>query len=413
MKRILLILIPAILIVFLLVFKLFVTKNIAEKNKTEGISLYDSSKYELASEKFMQSLHWQKSDTEAQLYLAKSFFYLNELVKSDSLCDVLIPIYNNADIYNLKGKVAAGMNQHTEAISFYNTAIEKDPEFFYAYHNRGISYASMGEYKKAITDYELAKELNSSADVLLKSVEARTQLMDYKGAIEDYNKILENDANNTEILYGRGRLKFVINDLEGAITDFTQVISLAPQNGEAYYYRGVSYAKQKDFNSAKTDLLKAKENKSNIEKSSYNLAKIYFEEQNKKQAQKELKNIDFETIDNQLKVDILQLQVSFAFSESNFTQANNMLNQALEINPEKYELYYYRAITHEKLKTFAQGIDDLTVCIKNKAMLKESHYVRGILYINIRNTPAACSDFKISANMGHEHARVLLNKHCS
>ena len=45
-------------------------------------------------------------------------------------------------------------------IEYYTKAIELNPEYTYAYYNRGIAYNDLGQYQKAIDDYTKAIELN-------------------------------------------------------------------------------------------------------------------------------------------------------------------------------------------------------------------------------------------------------------
>jgi len=47
-----------------------------------------------------------------------------------------------------------------EQIRYYTEAIELEPEFVYAYNNRGNSYGDLGQHERAIEDYDKAIELN-------------------------------------------------------------------------------------------------------------------------------------------------------------------------------------------------------------------------------------------------------------
>jgi regulator of sirC expression with transglutaminase-like and TPR domain len=49
------------------------------------------------------------------------------------------------------------LNQHKQD---YNQAIELDPEYTYAFNNRGLAYADLKQFEKAIQDYDQAIELN-------------------------------------------------------------------------------------------------------------------------------------------------------------------------------------------------------------------------------------------------------------
>ena len=46
------------------------------------------------------------------------------------------------------------------SIEGFDKAIELDPDYAAAYHNRGISYSDLGQYQRSIEDYDKAIELD-------------------------------------------------------------------------------------------------------------------------------------------------------------------------------------------------------------------------------------------------------------
>jgi len=52
----------------------------------------------------------------------------------------------------------ADQRQHDKAIDMYNRAIELDPNYADAYHNRALEYSKKGNYKQAIPDFSKAIE---------------------------------------------------------------------------------------------------------------------------------------------------------------------------------------------------------------------------------------------------------------
>ncbi len=54
-------------------------------------------------------------------------------------------------------RIRAGRQE--EAIALYTKAIDADPQFAEAYHNRGLSYAEMYDFKNAESDLAKVKEL--------------------------------------------------------------------------------------------------------------------------------------------------------------------------------------------------------------------------------------------------------------
>ncbi|MBM4325899.1 MAG: tetratricopeptide repeat protein [Deltaproteobacteria bacterium] len=62
--------------------------------------------------------------------------------------------------YYEQGEFALRVQKWDRAIELFTKTIEKNPQFFVAYHNRAIAYSKKGEYDKSIADLKKAVELN-------------------------------------------------------------------------------------------------------------------------------------------------------------------------------------------------------------------------------------------------------------
>lgn len=135
------------------------------------------------------------------------------------------PPIETAETYFSRGVESSQKGDFRKAISDYNKAIDVNPEFVVAYLNRGYSYSRMGELDKAIADYTRAIELNP------------------RYAIAYHN---------------RGFVYRKIGDYDRAILDFTKAIEIDPKYASAYYYRGQIYHYKKEYEMAWEDIKKAK-----------------------------------------------------------------------------------------------------------------------------------------------------------
>ena len=66
------------------------------------------------------------------------------------------------------------------------------------------------------------------------------QMQDYKGAIKDFDVLIELEPWNYFHFLLRGLCKHMINEQENAIKDFDQSISMYPNAIETYYFRGIA-----------------------------------------------------------------------------------------------------------------------------------------------------------------------------
>lgn len=69
---------------------------------------------------------------------------------------------DSAAYVRAKARTLMQLERYEEALRWFNRAVEMQPFFGGTYANRGILYDRMGEYQKAIDDYEKALELDES-----------------------------------------------------------------------------------------------------------------------------------------------------------------------------------------------------------------------------------------------------------
>ena len=58
--------------------------------------------------------------------------------------------------------------------------------------------------------------------IYIKIINAKHNLGDYRGIIQDYNKIIELDPENVDAYIKRGKLKYDLGDKEGACLDWSK-----------------------------------------------------------------------------------------------------------------------------------------------------------------------------------------------
>jgi tetratricopeptide (TPR) repeat protein len=132
-----------------------------------------------------------------------------------------------AEVYFNRGVDSSQKGDFKKAISDFNKAIDVNPEFVVAYLNRGFSYSRMGEFDKAIADYTRAIELNPRYAVAYHNRGFVYRRMGaYDKAIVDYTKAIEIDPKYALAYYNRGRAYYDNGDYEKAWEDIKKARSL-------------------------------------------------------------------------------------------------------------------------------------------------------------------------------------------
>ena len=98
----------------------------------------------------------------------------------------------------------------------------------------------------------------------------------YEEAIESLNQALTKDKNNTDYLLKRGEAKFLTGKGILAIQDFNKVVQIDSENSMAYAFRSAIYVDLKDYKGAISDCQKAIELDPNNELAYVRMGDAYF-----------------------------------------------------------------------------------------------------------------------------------------
>jgi len=192
------------------------------------------------------------------------------------LSEIKVNSLNKAVILDLTGKIYLKRMDYQNAINAFSEAIEENPQFSIAYHNRGICYKLIGELDKAEADLKQAINLNDNISLFyftyakLNEKQDRNQLAmnNYSKAIEldnDYQEALVNYSQLVKVLgdYDTGlnlikeaidknenvdqnrfflaNLHFVYGDFHQAINEYENFLDSYPNDEEALYNLGLSH----------------------------------------------------------------------------------------------------------------------------------------------------------------------------
>jgi len=179
-----------------------------------------------------------------------------------------------------------------KAIEAYSKAIEINPNYSYAYCDRGVMYQQLGKNDLAIDDYNKAILVDDKN--IYAYYNRASQYSDKQKAMEEYNKVISINPNFAEAYVQRGIIYFnqkkyslaldelnkalILNPdinqadvvhtycgdaLSGeklytlAIASYTKAIELNPKNASAYIGRGYAYSDSHQYELALKDFLNA------------------------------------------------------------------------------------------------------------------------------------------------------------
>lgn len=180
---------------------------------------------------------------------------------------------NHADIFNYLGLIETKLKNYKKAFVYIDSALKLDPREPHYYVNRGIIKEHVMDTAGAIADYQSALRIDPSDGsaihnmaVIKRSRGEQTEserLLDdaitqspslpypyaarayyrlnhknFRGALDDYDKVLQIDKNDEESWLYRGMVKEKLKDDDGAFVDYTEAITLKNEYARAWLTRG-------------------------------------------------------------------------------------------------------------------------------------------------------------------------------
>jgi len=146
-----------------------------------------------------------------------------------------------------------------EAINYYSRGIQFKKDDYRPYlYLAPLRYQVM-DFSGAIKDYDqLISNILLPSDELKNAYHGRGlcrgRLNDLKGALDDFNHTLALDSLFSKAFSDRGVIKARMNDISGALADFNTAIRLSPADYNSYHNRAGIWAGQGKLKEALADL---------------------------------------------------------------------------------------------------------------------------------------------------------------
>jgi tetratricopeptide (TPR) repeat protein len=97
--------------------------------------------------------------------------------------------------------------------------------------------------------------------------------------------------------------------------------------------------------------------------------------------------------------------------QSRFEEASELFLEAIDINPQNFEAYYYHGNCLANNREYRKAIDDFTKAIEINKNYAEAYANRGYMKSYLQDKEGACDDWKIAESLGMESMSDL-TRHC-
>jgi len=261
-----------------------------------------------------------------------------------------------AEFYTRRGMIYADKGYREHALSDFNMALELNPECTSAYDKRGALYMSQKEPEKALADLNKVVELAPhNAEYLYHRGILRHLQRDASKALNDYAKALELDSTNAEIYESRGKVYTLQKNLEASLADFNKALELDPTRAESYYQRGLIYQYKNNLAMAIVDLDTAVElDPENVSIRDHR-AQVYIQLDDLEKALDDANRL----VEKQpINPGAYNNRGYIYYLQKEYAKALDEYNKALKLDPNFIHAYGNRGKTYLELALFKQAIED-------------------------------------------------------
>jgi tetratricopeptide (TPR) repeat protein len=183
-----------------------------------------------------------ETSTMALLQLQNGLDLTNEdaaIIKNKILSD---PNQNSPEKWYDRGRGQSDLNNYQNAVEYFINAIEQDPDYSAAYFELGECYHKLGDFTSAIENFTKAITFNNKWETgsnlalayyyRARSFSAMKPKDETKArnflllSLDDWNKSIELNPQESNAYYGRGLVNENLNNLPEAIRDFEKSVEL-------------------------------------------------------------------------------------------------------------------------------------------------------------------------------------------
>ena len=246
------------------------------------------------------------------------------------------------------------MNAFKNNITVWSEVIDKYPDCFMAYNDRGLEYYNKGNSDKAINDFNNAIALNpDNAEAYNNRGVVFADQGAYDKAVADYTKAAELKPNYLDAYYNRANAFINQKLYDRAIDDYTKVIALNPASAEAYNNRGATYNIQKLYDNAIADYSKAIELMPNYALAYKNLGDLYYDQKVYDEAITDYTKVIELKPDNDA---AYRIRGNVYSDEGAYNEAIADYTKAIELNPGNAATYNNRGAVFLQRRTDRQSM---------------------------------------------------------
>lgn len=326
-------------------------------------------------------------------------------VPSEKTLEVNSGVNNNeAKSYYDRGVTYATAGNFNQAIGYFNKAIELKPDYADAWGGRGMSYSSKGDFDQALSDFNKVIEINpESAKAYYWIGVIYGRKGDSDRAISAFNKAIERDSKHAEPYVNRSLAYFYKREYDKAWEDVHKA-------GELGFKVNPKFIEDLEKASGKGNIRSSSMEEKEVHTRSDAGAHLSYAEDYLKamQPQKALKEFQKASeIDPNNAIAYVGIgHVYMLLKEKEKALAN--FQKAINMAPSEPEIYLRMGIVYASLHEHEKAIENMTKAISLNPNYAKAYLSLGFLYRESKEYEKAKGNFQkareLYQNLGEKQA---------
>ena len=301
-------------------------------DKNNILNLYKEKNYKSFIKLGLKLLKKNPKNYQLIYLLGLSYVNLQNYTEAENYFDKLLHVQKKPEIFFIQANIHKQLKKYDSAISYFEEAIQLNPNFSEAYNNLGNTKKRVGKIDEAITCFKKAiqlKENNIEAYFNLANIYKENR--HFNELIKIYEKILSFNKNEIKTLYNLGSTYLFLGNISKGKYYFQKIIKINKNHIPSYRnYISVTKIAKKDVIFKQLELLNEDAFLDDDKVLFYDaLSKGYFDQENN--------------------------QLAFKYLE----KSNSLKKKNSKFSFEKTEIQF------KDIKNFFKNIDNVNINFKN------------------------------------------------
>ncbi len=136
------------------------------------------------------------------------------------------------------GRESMAAQWDDQALREFETAVELNPDYWKALHNRGVCRAVQRQWDGAHQDFSRVVEMKPDyVHGWFNRAEVQMQQQRFAEAVEDYTRAIELDPEDPVAFKRRGQAHIQLREFQHALSDLDRAVELSPNDADALVSR--------------------------------------------------------------------------------------------------------------------------------------------------------------------------------